>query len=215
MHLFISVSMCFSKIKILSKRKCRIPVTLFPFSHWYFSSCLLVSSHPSFLKSSRMIQFSLLLLRCAVPCSKHLRWLWTQNRLGHLNFHLRRQRGKKLIGDWSVMYCYRQATTCTCQAAAGQRKLELCQKVYAPASKEKYLGSPLFQGKIGLFFEAHSHRFQVGNSWPSFLASKHDSLPCQPRAKSCHSCEELTCSLSASADKWLIYHSIIAISSSC
>jgi len=113
------------------------------------------------------------------------------------------------------MDCYRQPTTCTCQAAAGQRKLELRQKVYALASKEKYLGTLVFKGKIRLLFEACSHRFQVGNSWPSFLASKHDSLPCQRRTKSCHSYEELMCSLSASADKWLMYHSITAISSSC
>lgn len=150
-----------------------------------------------------------------VTPQSHLRWLWTQNQLYHFNFYLRREKWKKLIGEWSVMDCYRQPTTCTCQAAAGQRKLELRQKVYAFASKEKYLGTLLFKGKIRLFFEAHSCRFQVGNSWPSFLASKHDYLPCQPRTKSCHSCEEFTCSLSASTNKWLIYHSSTAISPSC
>lgn len=96
------------------------------------------------------------------------------------------------------MDCCRQPTTCAHKAAGGQRKLEpssgqlqLCQKVYRLASKEKYLGTLLFKGRIGVF-EAQSHRFQAGNSWLSLLVSKNDSLLCQPRTNPCHSCEEFT-----------------------
>lgn len=124
-------------------------------------------------------------------CSKHLRWLWTQNQLGHLNSHLRMEVWDEVTGERCVMDCCRQPTTCAHQAAAGQRKLELRQKVYRLASKEKYLGTLLFKGRIGVF-EAQSHRFQAGHSWLSLLISKHDSLLCQPRTNPCHSCEEFT-----------------------
>lgn len=104
------------------------------------------------------------------------------------------------------MDCCRQPTTCARQTTAGQRKLELRQKVCNLASKEKYLGALLFKGRIKVLFEVHRHRFQAGNYWPSVLISKHDSLPCQPRTKLCHSCDDLSWSLSASTNKWLIYH---------
>lgn len=79
-------------------------------------------------------------------------------------------------------------------------------KVCNLASKEKHLGALLFKGRIKVLFEVHRHRFQAGNYWPSVLISKHDSLPCQPRTKLCHSCDNPSCSLSASTNKWLIYH---------
>lgn len=199
MHIFILVNIHFS-FKNKMQHIC--------YSVPYFSSCLLVSSHHFFLKFKSDPRDFTSASSCfgVAQRSKHLRCLWTRNQLGHLNFHLRREMWKKVAAEWSVMDCCRQPHHMCSLDCSWPEEAGTTSKVCNLASKEKHLGALLFKGRIKVLFEVHRHRFQAGNYWPSVLISKHDSLPCQPRTKLCHSCDNPSCSLSASTNKWLIYH---------
>lgn len=145
-----------------------------------FMSASLLPLHPFFLKRSGVTRFSLLPLGCVTPCSKHLRWLWTQSQFEHLNFHLKREMLKNLTGEWSVMDCDSQPNhmrlpSCSWPAESGTTSKGLCSCL------KGVFRYSAFQRQNQALLWSPELRFQVGNSSPSFLASKHGSLPCQPR----------------------------------